>query len=89
LHPSLAWSQGMSVPCYLVGRNHIILPAFSRDAAGCNVLRSCRWQGYRCLAIAVDRVLDFGSALSLRRNWQRTRAHARPGHGWRLPRPRV
>jgi metallophosphoesterase superfamily enzyme len=47
-------------PCYLVGPRRLILPAFSQEAAGVNVLSSSRWRSYRCHVIAGDAVLDLG-----------------------------
>jgi len=46
--------------CYLVGSQRLILPAFSREAAGVNVLAARRWRSYRCYVLAGDRVLDLG-----------------------------
>jgi len=59
-HPCLRWGRGLAAPCYLVGQDRIVLPAFSPDAAGVNVLGARRWRGHRCAVIAGDRVLDFG-----------------------------
>lgn len=53
-------------PCYLVSRERLILPAFSRDAAGVNVLPVSRWRSLRCYAIAADEVLDLGEVGTLR-----------------------
>jgi metallophosphoesterase superfamily enzyme len=66
-HPCLRWGPGMTAPCYLVGRDRIVLPAFSADAAGVNVLGDRRWRHYRCCAIAGDEVLDFGAVGTLQR----------------------
>lgn len=59
-HPRLRWGPRVSASCYLVGPDQLVLPAFSRDAAGEDVLRSRRWVGHRCVAIADDALLDFG-----------------------------
>lgn len=64
-HPCLRWGTGIAAPCYLIAARHIILPAFSADAAGVNVLRDPRWRSYRCCAIAGDAVLDFGEVVAL------------------------
>jgi putative SbcD/Mre11-related phosphoesterase len=64
-HPCLRWGNRVAAPCYLIGADRIVLPAFSPDAAGVNVLRGRRWHGYRCAAIAGDRVLDFGEVSRL------------------------
>src|SRR5262249_23206552 len=50
----------VSAPCYLVGDTSLVLPAFSGDAVGVNVLRQRRWQHYYCYAIFGDEVLDCG-----------------------------
>jgi len=60
LHPCVRWRSHVRAPCYLVGSSHIILPAFSPDTAGVNVLYDARWRRYRCGVIAGERVLDFG-----------------------------
>jgi metallophosphoesterase superfamily enzyme len=57
-HPWLRWGR-VSAPCFLLGRRRIVLPAFSGDAAGVNVLGGL-WRGYRCAAIAGEEVLDLG-----------------------------
>jgi metallophosphoesterase superfamily enzyme len=59
IHP--AWRQGGRIrPCYLVGVNCLVLPAFSCDAAGGAVNHSSRWTGLRSLSIDGDRVVDRG-----------------------------
>ena len=73
-HPRLTW-QGVAVPCFLVGHSQIVLPAFSLDAAGVNVLGDARWAGCRCLAIAGDQVLDLGDVAELARRQRRKRLH--------------
>jgi len=60
LHPCLTWAARRTSPCYLVGPRRIILPAFSAEARGVNVLDCHSWAKLCCLAIAGDRVLDFG-----------------------------
>lgn len=66
-HPWFRWRSGVEGPCFLVGPDHLILPAYSTDAAGTNVLRQERWPAYHCVAIAGERVLDFGELANLRR----------------------
>jgi metallophosphoesterase superfamily enzyme len=66
-HPSLGWGKGQRAPCYLVAEHHMILPAYSRDAAGVNVLRVRRWSTYRCCAVANDTLFDLGPLLGVRR----------------------
>jgi metallophosphoesterase superfamily enzyme len=59
-HPWLRWRRGVEGPCYLVGEGHLVLPAYSADAAGGNVRGVRRWSAYRACVIAGARVLDFG-----------------------------
>jgi hypothetical protein len=65
-HPWLRWGR-LEAPCFLIGARHLILPAFSTDAAGVNVLRHRRWGSYRCAAIAENEVFDLGALSRLRR----------------------
>lgn len=63
-HPAVRLASHMS-PCFLVTRNRIVLPAFSRNTAGCDVAvrRLPReWQTipWVCMATAGYEVLDFG-----------------------------
>jgi len=46
VHPCIP-SRGRRRPCYLVSENRLVLPAFSRDAAGVNVRGDPRWSGCR------------------------------------------
>jgi putative SbcD/Mre11-related phosphoesterase len=69
-HPSLRWGSRVAAPCYLIGEERILLPAFSPDAAGVNVLGSRHWHGYRCATVTRDAVLDFGDVSHL--NGRRT-----------------
>lgn len=64
-HPCVRWSSHLAAPCFLVGKGYLVLPAYSPDAAGVNVLGSARWGAYRCCAIAGDKVLDFGPVAGL------------------------
>jgi len=64
-HPCLRWGRGITAPCYLIGAERVVLPAFSPDAAGVDVLRGRRWQGFRCAAVAGGGVLDFGEVRRL------------------------
>jgi putative SbcD/Mre11-related phosphoesterase len=47
-------------PCYLHSATRLVLPAFSAEAAGGNVLGEPAWRGCRCLVIAEGRVDDLG-----------------------------
>jgi putative SbcD/Mre11-related phosphoesterase len=66
-HPYLSCRPGAEGPCFLVAPGHLVLPAYSADAAGVNVLGAPRWSRYRCCAIAGERVLDFGELGELRK----------------------
>jgi len=59
-HPCLRLPPGIKTPCYLVGAERIVLPAFSADAAGVNVVGRPQWRAYSCHAIAGNRVLNVG-----------------------------
>ena len=50
---------GPGAPCFLWDGSRLVLPAYSRDAAGVDV-RGGRWRSMRCLAIVGEKVLDFG-----------------------------
>src|SRR5262245_407184 len=50
-HPWLRWRPGVEGPCYLVRDDHLVLPAYSADAAGGNVRGSRRWAGHRACVI--------------------------------------
>ncbi len=65
-HPYLRLGGGAEGPCFLVAPGHLVLPAYSADAAGGNVLRQGRWAKYRCAVIAGEKVLDFGELGGLR-----------------------
>jgi metallophosphoesterase superfamily enzyme len=67
LHPWARWSGSLSGACYLVGPARLVLPAFSTDAAGVNVLPGRKWGDHRCCVIAGDTVLDFGQLRTLRK----------------------
>lgn len=61
-HPTLR-AQGVNAPCFLVGSDLIVLPAFSRNAAGVHLAaldRTLFNSPMRCLATADDILLDFG-----------------------------
>jgi putative SbcD/Mre11-related phosphoesterase len=68
-HPVLRLA-GRTTPCFLAAPGRIVLPAFSRNAAGCD-LATARlpeaWRGirFRCLPSTGQEVLDFGPLGSL------------------------
>jgi putative SbcD/Mre11-related phosphoesterase len=79
-HPCVRLGRRVAAPCFLIGRRRIVLPAFSPDAAGVNVLKLRQWRAYRCAAIAGDRVLDFGPVGELARRVRTPLVHGlRPG----------
>jgi putative SbcD/Mre11-related phosphoesterase len=67
IHPCLRWGNRIDAPCFLVGPRRLVLPAFSADASGVNVLGDARWLSFRCCVAAGDRVLDFGEVGVLKR----------------------
>jgi putative SbcD/Mre11-related phosphoesterase len=71
-HPCLRWA-GVSAPCYLLAPDRLILPSYSLDAAGVNVVARARWQSFTCAAIVGDRVLDFGVLRALRASLRASR----------------
>ncbi len=81
-HPCLRVSGRVQAPCYLVGPDRLVLPAFSPEAAGVGVIGDRRWAGFRCLAIVGDEILDFGDPVELRARLN--------GHDpWRVGSPQV
>jgi putative SbcD/Mre11-related phosphoesterase len=54
-------------PCYLSGPCRLVLPAFSKEAAGVNILSMPRWRAFCCHVIAGDQVIDLGEVSTLRR----------------------
>jgi putative SbcD/Mre11-related phosphoesterase len=74
-HPVFRF-RGNSARCFLVGPGRIVLPAFSSNAAGCDVISSAvpkEWLAgsLHCLVTIGDDVVDFGSLVVLRR-WLRS-----------------
>jgi putative SbcD/Mre11-related phosphoesterase len=73
-HPVLR-VKGISAPCFLVGPDRMILPAFSLNAAGCNVNSATAprdWirDSLNCLVSTGNEVLDFGPITTLRRRFR-------------------
>ncbi len=78
-HPALR-IEGTTAPCFVLGPGRIILPAFSLNAAGCDLITAAlprEWlrAGFRCVASTGVELLDFGPLSNLRR----LRAGARAG----------
>jgi putative SbcD/Mre11-related phosphoesterase len=70
-HPVLR-VEGIAAPCFLAGPGRIVLPAFSPNAAGCDVLsgpvpRAWLDESLRCIASTGSDLLDFGPLPTLRR----------------------
>jgi metallophosphoesterase superfamily enzyme len=76
-HPSVRWGN-LTAACFLISPQHIVLPAFSRDAAGVNVVGDPRWGDYRCLVPVGEEVLDFGRVNDLTRSRLGPRRGGRP-----------
>jgi putative SbcD/Mre11-related phosphoesterase len=77
-HPVLRCA-GTTAPCFLVGPGRIVLPAFSSNAAGCDVASASgpedwRTAQLRCIASTGSELLDFGLLRELR---GRLRRHPR------------
>jgi putative SbcD/Mre11-related phosphoesterase len=71
LHPVLRFA-GRNYPCFLASAGRIVLPAFSSNAAGGDVItaplpRDWRTGSLRCLASTGGELLDFGPLPELRR----------------------
>lgn len=67
VHPCVRWPGGAATPCFLVRESHIVLPAFSADAAGANVRGNECWSEYECHVITGNAVLAVGLVASLTR----------------------
>ena len=77
-HPVLRVER-TAAPCFLVGPTRIVLPAFSSNAAGCDVAtaavpRDWKDQSLQCIVSTGSDLLDFGTLSNLR---QRLRRQAR------------
>jgi putative SbcD/Mre11-related phosphoesterase len=59
VHPAVRHGR-WTWPCYLLGADRLVLPAFSAEAAGVNVLGQSAWRGWRCLVIAGGQVRELG-----------------------------
>jgi metallophosphoesterase superfamily enzyme len=51
---------GWTWPCYLHGAARLVLPAFSAEAAGGDVLRCPAWRGLRCWVVVEGQVRELG-----------------------------
>jgi putative SbcD/Mre11-related phosphoesterase len=69
-HPAVRL-EGVTAPCFLVHRRMVILPTFSANAAGrdvltCGLPSGLREHDFRCVIPIDGRLLDFGSLQRLR-----------------------
>jgi metallophosphoesterase superfamily enzyme len=71
IHPCLRLLRAQCAPCFLVSGTHMVLPAFSKDAAGVSVLSLSGWDDYECHVCAADNVLNFGTICDLRKALRR------------------
>lgn len=71
LHPCLRLSR-TAVPCYLLADSHLILPAYTTDASGMNILSKRKWDGYCCHAIQNGQILSLGPVKQLKAKLQST-----------------
>jgi metallophosphoesterase superfamily enzyme len=67
VHPCFRLGPTINAPCYLVAKNRIVLPAFSPDAAGVNVVHEPAWGNYQCVVSTGDKLLDFGELKQMQR----------------------
>jgi uncharacterized protein len=64
-HPVLR-AEGLCAPCFLISPSAIVLPAFSPNAAGCNIgAEAFRSGSYRCVVPCGPDWLDFGPLAEL------------------------
>jgi uncharacterized protein len=75
-HPVFRF-EGTTAPCFLVGPGRIVLPAFSSNAAGCDVSSAAvphnwRTSPLRCIVSTGCELLDFGPLPDLRRRLNRS-----------------
>jgi len=75
VHPCIRW-EGVAAPCFLIAERRLVLPAFSGDAAGVNVLGDRAWERFRCGVIVGAQVLDFGVLLGLKSRLAASRRRA-------------
>lgn len=66
LHPCFRVGT-ISAPCYLVHKKRLVLPAFSQEAAGVNVLTEPAWTRHQVIVCAGEKLLDFGEARQMQR----------------------
>jgi putative SbcD/Mre11-related phosphoesterase len=81
-HPVLRVS-GVGAPCFLLGPRQLVLPAFSCNAAGCDVRSAQLPEEWRtapldCIVSTGAELLDFGPLVRLRSPARRPSASKRP-----------
>src|SRR5262245_25864533 len=67
LHPCVR-VPGTSIraACYLTTRSHLVLPAYSADAAGVEIRKLEAWDDYHCQISVGKRMIDLGTVRKLR-----------------------
>jgi putative SbcD/Mre11-related phosphoesterase len=66
VHPAVCLpGTTTKVPCFLVSPRHLLLPAFSEDAAGGSVRARRAWRRDHCYAVVGDTVLSLGAVSDL------------------------
>ncbi len=60
-HPVLSLTAGQRDPCFLLGENQIILPAYSNRVPGVSIIKEFRGSNWRCVAIRSQSCLDLGT----------------------------
>jgi metallophosphoesterase superfamily enzyme len=78
-HHPVFCGAGTAAPCFVVGPGRIVLPAFSANAAGCDVGRSAVPRDWltspmHCIVSTGEELLDFGLLAELRRGLGRSPA---------------
>ena len=58
-HPAVRWKR-RKIPCFMANGSHLVLPAFSLDAAGVDVRTDARWSDWTCYAIDGGKVESVG-----------------------------
>jgi metallophosphoesterase superfamily enzyme len=56
-HPAIRWKR-RKLPAFMVRGSHLVLPAFSRDAAGADVQVDELWRGWTAFAIVGHEVIE-------------------------------
>jgi len=77
-HPATHWKR-RKMPCFLTRGRHLVLPAFSLDAAGVEVHNEPRWQHWNCYAIDGNEIVHVRSqSIRAAHDSKRSGFYARP-----------